>query len=464
MSDNFLNLFCLVDGEPTSNAFPLSIPSAQTVGQLKKLIKSEKTHAFSDIDADKLTLWRVSIQDNDEEDDLPILLDSVPDKKKLKATHELSDIFEEKPPKKTIHVIIQRPSLIQPDLGIIVKPEKKVAFSWSTIVNEATLDDFRSNIFPLYPQYTHDEYLEIFVYNGQPKPEPLRNNEDLRKLLKIAKATSKTKLTISLETPTKKFSSWTFKDVCDEYDLAPGSTDPSLEDLPPFTGIEAVPLVSDDENKILTRLIDEVRLRVDVLKLLGANESTKSMVVASFLLAATKLFKDDLYLAAQRDLSGRRGHGPMDYSVHSRKSYEYTLGVTEVKKEDFKQGVAQNIVQLESALTAKKRKRNSSDIDGEEDQPMKTRSYGIVTDASLWLLIECTLHEDETVSYRMKEIERTINFAGDWQDDAKFVFERLVWLWSRMRDEIPARDSYSRKLSTSPSNKRANFTNEAQNK
>jgi hypothetical protein len=160
------------------------------------------------------------------------------------------------------------------------------------------------------------------------------------------------------------------------------------------------------------------------------------MVVASFLLAATKLFKEDLYLASQRDVSGRRGNGALDFSVHPRKTHSYTLGVTEVKKENFPQGVAQNIVQLEAALTTKKRKRGTYEIDGEEES---LRSYGIVTDASQWLLLECTLHEDETVTCRMQELERTINYSGKWQEDARFVFERLVWLWSRMRDEIPAR-------------------------
>jgi hypothetical protein len=62
------------------------------------------------------------------------------------------------------------------------------------------------------------------------------------------------------------------------------------------------------------------------------------------------------------------------------------------------------------------------------------------------MLVECTLHENETVTYRMKELERTVNYSGEWQEDAKFVFERLVlWLWSRMRDEIPERERFSRK-------------------
>ena len=138
--------------------------------------------------------------------------------------------------------------------------------------------------------------------------------------------------------------------------------------------------------------------------------------------------------------------------MHSRRTYDCTLGVTEVKKDDFKQGVAQNIVQLESALTEKKRKRNPSDIDGEEEQPMEMKSYGIVTDSATWLFTECTLYEDERVTYRMAGLGRNINYDSDWHDDVKYIFERLVWLWSWMVKEIPVRDSYSRR--TSRSNKR----------
>ncbi|KAG0330642.1 hypothetical protein BG000_011618 [Podila horticola] len=488
MTDNRMSLFCLVDGEALSNAFSIKIPSNDTVDDLKNLIKTKKAPRFDGVAADELTLWRVSIPDDDDngDDDLPILLDSIPgkDRKRLKATTKLSKVFIGELPEDTIHVVVHRPSqsrsddlhpevaalrkqlsdmkqlqeeLLDPSisLSVVVKPEKKVAFTWSTFVDKATLDDLRKRIFDLYPQYADDEYLEIFFYNGQPIPERICDSDDLRKILKIAKTNSKTRLTISLETPTKTFSLWTFKDVISEYNLSE-STDVGVEVLPPFTDIQAAPLDSPLEKRVLDQLIDEIRSRVDVLKLLGANEATKSMVVGSFLVAATKLFEEDLYLAAQRNLSGRRGNGPLDYSVHPRKTHSYTLGVTEVKKEDFRQGVAQNIVQLESALTAKKRKRGPSDVDGEEEPPMVMKSYGIVTDASQWLFLECTMREDETVSYRMTELERTLNYSGKWQDDARFVLERLVWLWSRMRDEIPARERYSRKASSPPSARKTN--------
>ncbi|KAK5796917.1 hypothetical protein F5H01DRAFT_418729 [Linnemannia elongata] len=108
MNDNHLTLFCLVDGEATSNAFPVEIESTKTIGHLKKLIKAEKAPRFDDVAADELTLWRVSIHDDDD-NDLPVLLDSVPVKKKLRATNKLFMVFDADLPEDTIHVIVQRP-------------------------------------------------------------------------------------------------------------------------------------------------------------------------------------------------------------------------------------------------------------------------------------------------------------------------------------------------------------------
>ncbi|KAG0249364.1 hypothetical protein BGZ95_007572, partial [Linnemannia exigua] len=122
MTDNHLTLFCLVDGETTSNAFPVEIESSKTIGDLKKLIKTETPDTFSGVDAKDLTLWRVSISvaddnhddndDDDDDEDLPILLDNVlkNDKKRLKAvTQMVTDVFGYRPVENTIHIIVQRP-------------------------------------------------------------------------------------------------------------------------------------------------------------------------------------------------------------------------------------------------------------------------------------------------------------------------------------------------------------------
>ncbi|KAG0043615.1 hypothetical protein BGZ90_009029, partial [Linnemannia elongata] len=108
MDNNPLTLFCLVDGEGTSNAFPVEIESSKTIDDLKNLIKTKKTLRFDDVAAHKLTLWRVAIPDSD--DAIPIFVDDVPEneKKKLRATNKVS-VVGAALPEDTIHIIVQRP-------------------------------------------------------------------------------------------------------------------------------------------------------------------------------------------------------------------------------------------------------------------------------------------------------------------------------------------------------------------
>ncbi|KAG0369044.1 hypothetical protein BGX24_002567 [Mortierella sp. AD032] len=88
MTEARLNLFCLVDGEP------------QHVDDLKKLIKTEKTNQFSDVDADQLTLWRVSIPVVPANKHKPIVLNDVKPSTELDPTDDISEVFDEPPPKK----------------------------------------------------------------------------------------------------------------------------------------------------------------------------------------------------------------------------------------------------------------------------------------------------------------------------------------------------------------------------
>ncbi|KAG0308834.1 hypothetical protein BGZ98_006615 [Dissophora globulifera] len=104
---NQLSLFCLVNGKTTLNAFPVSAQATITFGELKELIKAKKPVEFKDVDADKLCLWRVSIPVNTSTRHSAIFLNSLDSKEELLPTDELSEIFTETPPKKTIHIIVQ---------------------------------------------------------------------------------------------------------------------------------------------------------------------------------------------------------------------------------------------------------------------------------------------------------------------------------------------------------------------
>ncbi len=112
MTDMPVTLFCLVDGEATSQAFSIDIEQTRTVEQLKKVIKTEIPDTFKDVDAKDLTLWRVSISMTDNDDKPPILLDNFPDKDKMRLgpVMRLSKVFPEDFPEGSINIIVQRPS------------------------------------------------------------------------------------------------------------------------------------------------------------------------------------------------------------------------------------------------------------------------------------------------------------------------------------------------------------------
>ncbi|KAF9585431.1 hypothetical protein BGW38_002417, partial [Lunasporangiospora selenospora] len=93
----------------TSNVFPVEIESTEPIDCLKKLLKTEKTPGFDDIAAYKLSLWRVSIPDS--EDETLISIGDVSEKKKkLRVTNKVS-IFGAALPDDMIHILVLRPPL-----------------------------------------------------------------------------------------------------------------------------------------------------------------------------------------------------------------------------------------------------------------------------------------------------------------------------------------------------------------
>ncbi|KAG0247919.1 hypothetical protein BG011_000730, partial [Mortierella polycephala] len=92
MTDNRMSLFCLVDGEATSNAFPVHQNSRPPQG----LIKARQSPDFDDIVAKSLSLWRVSISLLDDDDDeMLLLLDTLTEKKKLRPATDLDEVFSD---------------------------------------------------------------------------------------------------------------------------------------------------------------------------------------------------------------------------------------------------------------------------------------------------------------------------------------------------------------------------------
>ncbi|KAG0275521.1 hypothetical protein BGZ95_008698 [Linnemannia exigua] len=106
-NNNSLTLFCLVDGEATTTAFSIKTSSNNTVYDLKNHIKAKKYNDFSGTDANNLTLWCVTVPNDNLSS--AIMADTLDDKTKLNNPRtRLSRLFSESPNDNT-YILVQQP-------------------------------------------------------------------------------------------------------------------------------------------------------------------------------------------------------------------------------------------------------------------------------------------------------------------------------------------------------------------
>jgi hypothetical protein len=103
-----ITLFCLVKGNATSNAFSVKISRDEPVSELKEAIKTKTPQTFANVDAKDIKLWKVEIGGDHLDDQLKNLKLNGNDE--LSAINEIGDYWTEKPPKKSVHVIVEPPA------------------------------------------------------------------------------------------------------------------------------------------------------------------------------------------------------------------------------------------------------------------------------------------------------------------------------------------------------------------
>jgi hypothetical protein len=105
---SMLTLLCYVHGDDYKQAFPVKIGREETVAELKKSIKKEKSRAFRDIDADSIVLWSRSILCDRR---LKAQVEGVilAEDDSLEPQDILSDVFSAGLKQRHIHVVVKRP-------------------------------------------------------------------------------------------------------------------------------------------------------------------------------------------------------------------------------------------------------------------------------------------------------------------------------------------------------------------
>ncbi|KAF8928766.1 hypothetical protein BGZ47_001448 [Haplosporangium gracile] len=484
MATNTLTLFCLISGEPASGAFSVKVNPTATVDDLKDAITSKKPNAFEHIDANDLVLWRVSIPDDD---DLSVPLDSVSEKKKLKATTKLSKVFDAELPEDTIHIVVERPQAASTPHTLDLHPEvaalrkqlsemeqlnvdlrstsismaimdkrsggnKKIC-QYQADTMTATLEELRQLLRPHFEQFDGEDYVQVYLYQpGCAMPVLLSHDDVLRSCLKTAKDNGHKNFTVSLDSPAKKFSSYTWKDAQSQYGVREFELMPAFKIQPRS--------LQENEETVLKHIVEDCVFK-NKAYLLGpyASEATRSSVVDTFMVGAMQSYGSEMFLAQQRPMSGMRGHGAVDFAVVDRVHQTQVLGVTEVKKENFAQGLAQNMAELDVAVQQKKRKRvDEVDEDSGERIPASFKSYGIVTDSFSWKLVECSLDEGDVLSFRVKDIPGFLDLKQaekkDVEKDCRKVFGYVLALYELMKAEIVNRSAYGSPSSDIPPSKR----------
>jgi len=186
----------------------------------------------------------------------------------------------------------------------------------------------------------------------------------------------------------------------------------------------------------LKNLMIELKSRLDNTPInLLSIEATKSLYVYSYLLAGANNFKGKFEIRPQKNISGPNGHGPLDFAVDLLRIAK-TVGVTEVKKDDFVKGVAQCAVQLESSLSNRKRKANEV-----EENQMVGKVFGIVTDAEKFYFMECSLDNQDRPSFKLSEPVVVIYNDENMENMIRKVLSHIVWLLEEAQKPVEASQS-----------------------
>ncbi|KAG0296251.1 hypothetical protein BGZ98_001034 [Dissophora globulifera] len=480
-----LTLFCVLSGDLMLSAFPVKISSDESIGQLKKAIITENPSTFEHIDAKDLVLWKITIPITLANQNRPIHVTdfvSTTDEDPLQPTDDLSDVFEGTLPKKTIHIVVEQPKddvnpevvLLQKQLsdmeqlnvglrstaislGIIEKRGgKKVVCIYATDIKQATLQQLRTLLHGYFEWFDGDDHVQIFAYNpGSSKSTWLADDMVLHSCLEQAKEKDWKNLTISLDSPAKSFSTYTWSEMMGTYRVGGGPEFLPLFDIQPRT-------MTTDEKISLEEVVKECSRRNEAY-IFGpsSSEPTRNTIVDAFMVGAMQSYKTDMFLTQQQPMSGRRGHGPVDFAVMDRIHQTQVLGVTEVKKDDHVQGLAQNMVRLDVAVQQKKWKRVARvDEDSAEPPATRLKSYDIVTNAFKWRFVECTLEEDDMLTFKAKEVMENFRIKHKLKvlkEDSETLFGYVLVLYDLMKDQIVNRSAYGSPTVRSPSNKRVAF-------
>lgn len=312
---------------------------------------------------------------------------------------------------------------------LIVGLKRTTKIPWTVNITTATLDNLGETISDAYPEEYKDNALK-FTFNLK-YDISIVSDKDLRTVLRDLVETDEKTIRVQVKTLTRPFSEYTLEMVAKIYGLGvEQSNQPvELDIFPRYT----FGTTSMRDSKLFSHLVEDLRLCCSTTPLDGAPEAVHSLYVHSFLkavaadtMSTSDVPRQNIIIRPEKYIKGKFGKGPVDYAITL--SNGAIVGVTEVKREDFRKGVAQNAVQIESILP---QKRKAEDMDDSDEVP--TRSFGIVTNAKEWIFLECTREKGQP-KFRLSPTYTVVYGNEDTEKYVRAVVEVIKWLFTESLD------------------------------
>ncbi|KAF0459383.1 crinkler family protein [Gigaspora margarita] len=433
-----MDVTCLIEGDdPLDDVFLVSINKNELVSKLKNAIRVANPQTFVDVADKDLKLWKVDITLDKSNEMLEILeskeravIKERLNGMKLVAFKKINEYFSEVPEENHLSIIIERPPVIKSTSSLEVNQvfsikvshgKYRQSFQWIVDLSRASLNDIKRKVLHYLPllQDMKADTLKLHFSRENDKELEFKNDEDFQEYLKCCVMTSSLSLKVQVYTLQKAFSEWRFGTVCDLFELPP--------DFREFSNFSCgIDILEDSKaEELLKHLYKDLKLRLKAIH--GKLEATKSKFVEPFLVIATSLFDGKVKLYPEHDVQGTYGRGPLDFCLYLK---GIIVGVVEVKKDDFDQGVAQTAMQLHCSLE-KNRKRKRNEMEEIEDLFID-KAYGIITDSSRWYFIECVVNEDDKPKFSIHSKDGTLI---DWSEEieplekgTRRVLGHIIWL------------------------------------
>ncbi|CAG8531254.1 14295_t:CDS:2, partial [Acaulospora colombiana] len=254
---------------------------------------------------------------------------------------KISKHFPSQPADEHIHVIVQRPVETKEVHCTATYGRKSANFQWTVTRETVTLEGFKKKLreYFTFPDGTENEH----IASSSSQSATVENATE-RKIIQFS---ADEDLLSIIWTVDPKVDLEIVVDTCkaDSYDQLP------------FIEIGSSATPEEIRNSVIE---DFLRMHKASPPITSANEATRCEFISAIIYGVASIFDGTLKVYPQHEVSGSNGKGPIDWVI---KMGDTIISVTEAKREDINQGVAQSTVQAHASLQCNRKKRTYDDAD-----------------------------------------------------------------------------------------------------